>query len=431
MKKYLLLVVTLICTIGVSLSQDKVLEKSGKQPKWINGIEKNYVIVAGSGSNIQDAQQSALTTIKERIVSSVAENVVAKSEIRKEESSVNNVSVFLEKFASQTTSQSGKVPFLQGISLSKVEEFYWEKLQRKDKTVYFNYHIKYPFPEFELQKLVSDFKMRDRELTKQLEDLMAQADTVTSVEQIEKNMAELKVLTDYFMDGRKDQANLGITQYRSLLASIELVEVESGLGELKYSLRLGTRTISTVKKPITRSLDDCAKILQTTNNQSYWSVKYDYANCYENPENHILVKYRFGNTDVQKKFYFDVNAKSASIFVKDPFHFTTVSKGDGTIEAALLDFTVVSKYDSPFTIEKVVIEWKGLTPTTIDGINQSFKGKGNHSLKLNISQPIKVEGSTSAGKSVAQLSGYIHYRSNATGELKTYRIYSHSYTTDW
>jgi len=124
MKKYLLLVVTLICTIGVSQSQDKVLEKSGKQPKWINGIEKDYVIVAGSGSNVQDAQQNALTSIKERIVSSVAENVVSKSEIKKEESSVNNVSVFLEKMASQTTSQSGKVPFLQGISLSKVEEFY-------------------------------------------------------------------------------------------------------------------------------------------------------------------------------------------------------------------------------------------------------------------------------------------------------------------
>jgi len=429
MKKYLLLVVTLICTIGVSQSQDKVLEKSGKQPKWINGIEKDYVIVAGSGSNVQDAQQNALTSIKERIVSSVAENVVSKSEIKKEESSVNNVSVFLEKMASQTTSQSGKVPFLQGISLSKVEEFYWEKLQRKDKTVYFNYHIKYPFPEFELQKLVSDFKMRDRELTKQLEDLMAQTDTVTSVEQIEKNMAELKVLTDYFMDGRKDQANLGITQYRSLLSSIELVEVESGLGELKYFLRLGTRTISTVKKPTTKS--ECARVTSTINNQDYWLVKYDYANCYEDPENNILVKYRFGNTDVQKKFYFDVNAKSASIFVKDPFHFTTVSKGDGTIETALLDLTVVSKYDSPFTIEKVVIEWNGLTPTTIDGINQSFKGKGNHNLKLNIAQSIKVERTTSANKSVAQLSGYIHYRSNATGELKTYRIFSHSYTTDW
>jgi hypothetical protein len=271
--------------------------------------------------------------------------------------------------------------------------------------------------------------LRDRELTKQLDDLMAQADTVASVEQIEKNIGELKILTDYFFDGRKDQANLGITRYRSLLASIELVEVESGLGELKYSLRLGTRTISTVKKPTTKS--ECARVTATINNQSFWLVKYDYANCYEDPENNILVKYRFGNSDVQKKFYFDISSNKAKIFVSDPFHFTSTTKGEGTVEGAVLDMTVVSSYDAPFTIEKVVIEWKGLPPSTIDGINQSFSGKGNHSLKLNISQSLKVDLTTSAGKTVSVLSGFIQFKSNATGEVKTYRIYNHSYTTDW
>ncbi|KAB2871481.1 MAG: hypothetical protein F9K37_03235, partial [Bacteroidales bacterium] len=240
MKKFLSLFVATLCIVGLSYSQDKEIAKSGKKPKWINGIEKDYIIVSGSGPDEQTAQQSALSMIKERIVTSVAENVKSTSEIRKEEANYNNnVNVFLEKFASSTTTQSGKVPFLQGISLSKVEAFYWEKLQRKDKSVYVNYHLKYPFPEFELKKLVSDFKMRDNELTRQMEDLIAQAETVESVEQIEKNIAELKTLTEYFMDGRVDQCNLGITRYRSLLKSIELVELESNLGELKYYLRLG------------------------------------------------------------------------------------------------------------------------------------------------------------------------------------------------
>ncbi|NVO10387.1 MAG: hypothetical protein HXX16_10540 [Bacteroidales bacterium] len=430
MKKYLLLVVALMASAGISLSQDKVIEKSGKQPKWVNNLERDYIITVGSGATSQEAQQNALTMVKERIVSSVAENVKAKTELKKEEANYNNnISVFLEKFASQTTTESGKVPFLQGISLSKVQEFYWEKLQRKDKSVFFNYHIKYPFPEMELNKLVYDYKTRDAELTKQLEDLLAQTETVESVEQVEKNIGELKVLIDYFMDGRKNQAELGITKYQSLLASIELVEVESNLGELKYALRLGTRTISTVKKPITKS--ECARITSTINNQSNWLVKYDYANCYEDPENNILVKYRFGNSDVQKKFYFDISVNKASIFVNEPFHFTTTAKSESNIDASVLDMTVVSKYDAPFTIEKVVIEFKGLTPLVIEGINQSFTGKGNHNLKLNISQAIKIDGTSSIGKSISTLTGYIHYRSNSTGEVKTYRIYNHSYTTDW
>jgi hypothetical protein len=430
MKKFLLLFVAVTCLIGQSISQDKVLAKSGKKPKWINGIEKDYIIVSGSGPDEQTAQQSALTMIKERIVSSVAENVKSTSEIKKEEANYNNnVNIFLEKFASSTTTQSGKVPFLQGISLSKVEEFYWEKLQRKDKSVYVNYHLKYPFPEFELKKLVSDFKMRDNELTRQMEDLLAQVETVESVEQIEKNIAELKSLTEYFMDGRVDQCNLGITRYKSLLKSIELVELESSLGELKYYLRLGDRAISTVKKPTTKS--ECARITSIINEKDNVTIKYDYDNCYEDPENNILVKYRFASEDVQKPFYFDVAANKASIFVSDPFHFVASSKDEETVNGATLDITVRSKYDAAFTIEKVVIEWKGLAPVIIDGIGQTFQGKGNHNLKLNISQSIKIKETTSSGKALSLLSGYIHYRSNATGELKTFRIYNHSYTTDW
>jgi hypothetical protein len=430
MKKYLLLVVALFASASISLAQDKIIEKSGKQPSWVNNLEKDFIITVGSGASSNDAQQNALMMVKERIVSSVAENVKAKTEIKKEEANYNNnISIFLEKFASQTTTESGKVPFLQGISLSKVSEFYWEKLQRKDKSVYFNYHIKYPFPDDELQKLVSDYKTRDIELTKQLDDLIAQAETVESVEQIEKNIGELKVLIDYFMDGRKNKAELGITRYQSLLASIELVEVESNLGELKYTLRLGTRTISTVKKPITKS--ECARITSTINNQDSWLVKYDYANCYEDPENNILVKYRFGNNDVQKKFYFDISANKASIFVNEPFHFTTNTKGESTVDVSILDMTVVSKYDAAFTIDKIVIEFKGLTPIVIDGVNQSFSGKGNHNLKLTISQPIRIGETTSIGKSISTLTGFIHFKSNSTGEVKTYRIYNHSYTTDW
>lgn len=431
MRKYLLLTLAgILCMVGSALPQDKVLEKSGRKPKWVNGIEKGYIIVVGTGPDIQTAQQNALTSIKEQIVLSVAENVQATTEMRKEETNLNNnVTLFLEKFASKTTSQSGKVPFLQGISLSKVESYYWEKKRRPNRSIYYVYHLKYPFPEFELKKLVSDFKMRDRELTRQLEDLLEQVDRVESIEQIEKGIAELRNLKEYFMDGRVDQCNLGITRYKSLLKSIELVEAESNLGELNYYLRLGTRKIATAKKPKTRS--ECARITSIVNSSNGVTIKYDYENCYEDPENNIWVRYRFAGVEVSKRFYFDVAANKASIFVSEPFHFTAISKDGDNIAGALLDMTVISKYSSPFTIEKVVLEWKGMAPVVIDNIGQSFKGKGNHNLKLNIDQPFGLKQTSSSGKSIAFLSGYIHYRSDATGEMKTYRIYNHSYTTDW
>ena len=428
--KICLFVVLFLFTNSLGVAQDKVKETSGKQPKWVNCLVKDYIITSGKGVTSQEAQQKALAMVKENIVSAVAENVKSSSTISKEETNFNNkVFNFLEKFASQVATQSAKVPFLQGISLSQVEEYYWEKLETGDRKTYFNYYIKYPFPDGELSRLVFEYKLRDEDLTKQLNDLLSQLDQIESVEKIEKNIGELQLLADYFMDGRRDQAGLGITRCNSMLNSIELVEQEGNPGELKYTLRLGTKTISTVKKPITKS--ECARIMSTINNQAFWMVKYDFSNCYEDPENNILVKYRFGNNDVSKKFFFDITTNKASIFVNEAFHFTTVTKGSATIDASQVDMVVISKYNAPFTIEKVVIEFKGQSPLIIDGINQSFSGKGNHNLKLAINQPIKIEATSSNGKTLPILSGFIHYKSNSTGEVKTYKVYNHSYTTDW
>ncbi len=408
------------------MAQDKVLEKSGKQPIWLYNLEKDYIIASGTGLSIQEAQDKALSVVREQIVGSVAVNVKTKTESSQNESISNKtVASFLEKFESQTSTESSKVPFLQGITLSKVESFYWIKQQRKDKSIYYTYHIRYPFPKVELSQLVFEFKLRDEQLTKDLQDLLAQIEAVSTVEQIEKNIGELSVLSDYFMDGRKSQAELGIASYKAMFTSIELVEVANAVGEFTYCLRLGTRVITTSKKPVLKS--ECARIMSNNN----CVVKYDYSNCYEDPENNILVKYRFGNTDVQKKFYFDISENKASIFVNEPFYLTAFSSSEATIDAFILDLTVVSKYTAPFTIEKVTLELPGSSPVIIENIRQNFSGKGNHNLKLQINTSIPKDATSTRIKVLPLLSGYIQYKSGNTGEVKTYRIYNHGYTTNW
>lgn len=412
------------------MAQIRVVEKSGRQPSWVNGLEKDYIIVVGTAGNIQDAQQNALNMVKERIVSSVAENVQTSSEMRMEESTFNNISSYLEKFATSTTTTSGPVPFLQGISLSKVEEFYWEKTEnRADRSIRYNYHIKYPFPSTELWNLVHEFKKRDRELTQQLDDILAAVDNISSIEDIDKYIGELRILADYFMDARKDKANLGITRFTNLYKSIEMVELESGLGELKYALRLGSRYIETTRRPQTRS--ECARITSTVNNKDHTIIKYDFFNCYEDPENHILVSYRFGNNNVQKQFFFDITADKAAIFVNEPIRFDALSITNGSVDNSTIGITIVSKYQAPFTISKVELELTGQPPIVIDNIGQSFSGKGNHSLNLNLNKPINTEATSTSGKRISMLSGYVHFRSDKTGEMKTYRIYNHTYTTSW
>jgi hypothetical protein len=419
MKK--LTVVFLLTLFGiVAYTQPKVLEKSGRKPAWINGIVKDFIIVSGSGATINEAQNSALMIIKERIVSSVADNVKATSTMQTTETNTNkSVHSFFESYSSQVTSQSGKVPYLQGISLSNANEYYWEKLldKKSGKTSY-EYHIKYPFPEFELKKLVSDFRFHDKELTDNLNRIEEEVETVSSIEQIDSNLDELKALQNAFIDARLDKVNTITARYRALYKSVELTEVENSLGLLKFTLRLNDRIISTVKKPTVNS--ECARIKGTKNNVTDWEINYDYENCYEDPENNIAVSFRFGNTTVSKKFYFNV----AIQFVK-------VTDDPDNILSSNCIITIVSKYDSPVIVQKVTLEIKGIAPIIIEDINQSFSGKGNHPVKLIINDILAKQITTSAGKSNPVLSGAIQFKNQSTGENLTYKIYNQKYSTSW
>ncbi len=429
-----IIIIFVLLPLVTCISQTRVIESSSRRvPGWVNSLEKDYIITVGSGNTIPKAQRDALNMVMEDIVNAVAVNVTTESEFYTEATNINNnINTFLEKFATTTTTAAGPVPYLQGITLSQVEDYYWEKVEnRRDGTISYYYHIKYPFSDFELQSLVMDFRMRDRQMNEQLEDILQNIDkiNITTVEEIDKKIDELRVLADYFVDARKDRAQLGITRCRRLYESIELVETESSLGKLKYALRLGDNVIHTSRRPQVNS--ECARISNVDSHDGITTIEYDYDYCYEDPENHILVRYRFGTVNLQRPFYFDITEEKVSIFVNDPFYFEALTKSENIVDEAKLGITLVSQHEATFTIEKVVIEWPGHVPVIIDNIDQQFAGKGNHSLELFINQPLDIEKTSTADKRVAMLSGYIEYKSDITGEKKTYRVFNHRYNTDW
>lgn len=98
--------------------QESVIEKSGSRPKWVNALEKDYIIVVGTGATIDLARQQALMMIKESIVEAVAVNVRTQTNIRTEEvTNRSSVLLFLESFSSNTTSESAKFLFCRAFRL--------------------------------------------------------------------------------------------------------------------------------------------------------------------------------------------------------------------------------------------------------------------------------------------------------------------------
>ncbi|MDR4987766.1 MAG: hypothetical protein RG741_02865 [Bacteroidales bacterium] len=430
--KKLILLLGLFVPAVMCMAQYRTVDSSQRRaPDWIHSLERNYIIMSAEGSSITEAQQNALMLIKERIVSSVAANVKAESELITEEVNYNNnVTVFLEQFRASVTTQSGDVPYLQGISLSLAEDYYWEKLRdRSTGHEKYRYHVKYPFPEIELRKLVSEFQRMQQELTDELNRLIEEVHKVASVEQINNNISELQTLSASFIDMRKEQALNGISRYRELLNSITLHEKASTLGTLRFVLKAGDRILTTAQRPNLRA--ECARITGTRLEQNEWVISYDTEYCYDDPENHIEVHYRFGTAPIRQRFYFNIHEGLVDIQLREALQFSALEADDQTVYKARLLITLYNKHDSPFVVEHLTIEFDQMPPIRVEDINQRFENSGNHYLVVDIAEPMDKAATSSANHRLPRINGSIHYHEAGKDVRSSYRIYQHAYTTTW
>ncbi|MGC8803754.1 MAG: hypothetical protein ACP5PS_08300, partial [Bacteroidales bacterium] len=412
------------CISGIS-QKVKVLEKSArKPPEWVNGIVKDYIIVSASGETAESAQSNALLRIKERIISSIAENIQTSSEYYRGEKTVNGVSNFIENYETSTKTKAADIGFIKGISLNKAEAYYWEKVSEDGKIKYY-YHIKYPFSEQQLAKLVLDFEMADKQLTEEMNTIIDSIPYITSIEQLTEYMRSLQNLSRAFIDTRKQKAELYINKLNEMLRSITIYPLEEKLGEIRYSLRYNDRIITTATNP--RVTSNCAKIIETRNEGSEWIIRYNYAGCYDDPGNVITVVYPVSSS-LRKDFAFDINANKAEILLRDDIIFTASNTGSDPLMSVQCALVIYSKYNSPLTIEKITLNWDNYPPVVIDGIKYEIKGKGEYNLSITLPQPLDKKICSAAVKNT--LSGNIQYRS-ITGELLTYKIYNQRFKTNW
>ncbi|MBR3569135.1 MAG: hypothetical protein IKN94_12775 [Salinivirgaceae bacterium] len=403
----------------------KVLEhQPKKKPAWVNTLVKDYIIVVASSNTLEDAQEKALIKVKEHIISSVADNISSTSEYTLTEDTKSGDMSITENYKVATKTRAADIPFIKGISVNQVEEYYWEKVSEKGKITFY-YHMKYPFTEFQLKKLIMEYERADRELTQQLEGLLAQIDDAESVEKLNQLSTEIKALSKSFIDvdNRKTKCNVAVSKIAQMIKNVSIEAVGTSLGEIRFSLYTNGRIIKTSVTPKVKS--NCAKINDIKPDGSEWVVRYSVDECYDDPDNKITV--RCGNAS--KDFWFNVKENSVEIFVNSDINLTGGTDNGETIEGCNCFIPVVSKYDSPFVIEKVVLNFGNESPIIIENIGQRFSGKGNHDLNLTISK--QLDKSVYSQKKYPMVKGTIFYKAVSSNENNAYRIYNNRITTEW
>jgi len=426
--KFKLIISCLLLAIlaGNSFGQKtKVLDKNKKRPDWVNGIVKDYIIAVGSGENIEAAQDKALLKVKENIITSIAENIQTSSNIYQSEKTANGVTSIIDNYESSTQTKSADISYLKGISLSQVEDFYWEKVS-EDGVIKFYYHLKYPFSEMKLRELVEQFEKADRELTDMLNNIVDNIGGLTTVESINGSLGSLQKLEKSFLDQRKDKASLGITKLNEMLKSILIYTIQNKLGEITYSLKLGDVVLTTASSPKVTS--NCAKITDLQTGKTECKILYDYSGCYDDPSNSVVVSYSFGQ-QAKKSFSIDINSNKTEIFTNDAVNISPVTTDGNTVTSAKCSMTINSKYDNPATIEKITINWgNDNAPVIAENLNIEISGKGKHDINFLIAQALdKAKYNT---KNQSMVSGTILYHSTS-GQKFTNNFSFLNVTANW
>lgn len=290
------------------MAKVKVTQKSAKKPPvWVNTTQTDYIITSAIESDIERAKNTCIDQVRKYIIDAVAQNVKSTSENDITQETVNNeITRFLDKYHYSSQTQSANLPYLTGISTSKVEDSYWEKREDSDtKKVSYLYCIKYPFPGLELKKLVHEFKKKDTEMNDKLASLEKTYKQIHSVEQIGEAISVLTGLADYFFDDvRKKSAQRLQQDYRQLYKQIGIREIANELGDYTFALVLRGKSITASQLPVLKS--ETLTQLRAEQQDSIWRVRYNYETCSVSEENSGTIGFRFGGHPLNHRFYVDI-----------------------------------------------------------------------------------------------------------------------------
>lgn len=383
MKRWIGFVCLLLMAASVS-AQTKVVEKSSKKmPEWMVSAVDDYLVVTVTAQSLAEAQTKALAEVTERIIQAVATNVTVST--RNDLSEVNQNGFIDSKDAFNRVSKmkSANLPFLKGISLSKVEEIYWQKVQDEStKKEHYEYSVKYPFSSAEQRKLIAEFEALDAEKMAQYEELEQKINHIEAVEEIADCIARLDALAGYFFDEvRVGQVKALQQRYAQLYDALSVTGafIESGKYQCQMLLEGNPVRVSVTPKVTS----NCAMVQGVRPADGTFLVTYDAIDCLPEEENYLNIVFLVnGKRIAHKVFLQEAGGASASTFSVVP-EGKLILTADSVVAAERKLFnlnvrlTLNNRGGTSFGLKAIELHVPEIsTPIIFDDINAVYSTKG-------------------------------------------------------
>ena len=432
-------IICLFCVIALSVSglaQTKVLESSSKKaPEWLNTAVEDYLVVTVTSNTLADAQSKALSEISERIIMAVASNVAVTSKNELSEVNTNGQVDSKDVFNRISKMKSANLPFLKGVSLSNVEDVYWQKLRNKSTYVeYYEYSVKYPFTKAEQNKLIAEFEKLDAEKVAEFEGLEQRINEIESVEEIGDCIAQLDALIEYFFDEvRQSQAEALKKRYKMLYDALTVAGTFIEQGKYKCQLLLDGNPIHVSAAP--KVLSNCAGQLSALPSDGGFIISYNAIDCLPDEENYLNITFRINGKKLEHKVFLAEESAAGSA------SFSVVPEGklilmadetdadSKTITGINIRLTLNNRGGLPFGLKSLEIQIPEITaPIVFDDIDGIYTTKGIVQIKAKADGVFTVK--EKKGTSVPLVQGAITFVNPQTSEVERKRI-SLPYVTNW
>ena len=379
MRRLFLVVFALFTLFSSCFAQkEKVVESSAKKaPEWLGTSNVDYFSVSATAETLDQAKDQCLAEIRQYIITSVAVNITSSESLGQTMFSTNDVTGVLTQYSSQVDTRSANLPFLSGISLSNAKDVYWERrFVKSDKRYYYVYHVYYPFSEYQRTTAIAQFKKMDSEYENKLIELEKKYREFTNLDYIREAVAEIKGLMGYFFDSaRATRAAALFKAYRDCVADVVVVEGEHSIKQIKYTLSLHGRTVTTSQKPVIRS--NYADNIKVISDGNVNVIKFEPV-AIAGEEHTLEMKYLLEGKTLSYKFLFDPYYGKRVASVASIVELTAA--GDSLMQVTI---RVKSESQTPFAIEKVQFAFGGDESIFYyEDLNKIFEGRDVHTLLL-------------------------------------------------
>lgn len=281
----------------------KILDRSQKKrPAWVGCSGGGFICVSAEADDLETARTQCMRSIKVEIIEAIALNVVSESGSYIKSEQKNDVSQFVEEFMSNSTTRAAQLPFITGISPSRICDTYWEKLQEKSsRRVYYMVAVKYPMGEDELNRYRREFLALDKSMEQQATDIENKVRNITSIEDIDNGLVKIQECIDYFFDSRRHKWAEGIAeQYRLIPSRLSVHGRAARTDGYTVWIELDGRKITPAGNP--KITSNCAGDLKFTCEGQDYIITYDTSDCLSDEQNIIEVSFRIKGKTVREKF---------------------------------------------------------------------------------------------------------------------------------